>query len=162
MDELEMMPLEVEEDLEQVGESLEDEACATDELSALRKEVEELRSILREREELDAVNLRMRSELEEFYEYFPSVDPKSVPDDVWEKVRGGASLAATYSLFERKRARDEQKALEHNQKMRKMSSGALESRGAENYFSPDEVRKMTPSQVKSHYDDIVESMRHWN
>lgn len=161
MEELEMMPLECEQ-VEEAEAIPEVEVSEGDELSLLRAEVEELRAMLREREELDAVNARMRSELEEFYEYFPSVDPRSVPDEVWTKVKNGDSLAATYSLFERKRAREEQKAFEHNQKMRKMSSGALESRGAENYFSPDEVRKMTPSQVKSHYDDIVESMRHWN
>lgn len=161
MEELEMMPFECEQ-VEEAESIPEVEVSEGDELSVLRKEVEELRAMLREREALDAANARMREELEEFYEYFPSVDPKSVPDDVWEKVKGGASLAATYSLFERKRARDEQKALEHNQKMRKMSAGSIESRGAESYFSPDEVKKMTPAQVKRHYDDIVESMRHWN
>ena len=85
-----------------------EDPTSSDELIALREKVKELSAQLREREEIDAANARMKEELEEFYEYFPSVDPKSVPDEVWERVKCGASLAATYSLFERKREREAQ------------------------------------------------------
>ena len=30
------------------------------------------------------------------------------------------------------------------------------------YFTPSEVKKMTPREVKENYDDIVESMKGWN
>lgn len=133
-----------------------------DELTALRKQVEELSVQLREKEALDEANARMKEELEEFYEYFPSVDLKSVPDEVWERVKRGASLAATYSLLERKREREAQRSVSHNEKMRRMSAGSIEAADADGYYSPDEVRRMTPAQVRKNYDDIVESMRHWN
>ena len=29
------------------------------------------------------------------------------------------------------------------------------------YFSPEEVRKMTPKEVKANYDDIIQSMEGW-
>jgi len=156
-------------ELDNIAEVEEAEALApqedptnSDELIALREKVEELSAQLREREEIDAANARMKEELEEFYEYFPSVDPKSVPDEVWEKVKRGASLAATYSLFERKREREEQRSVSHNERMRRMSTGAIEAADSDGYYSPDEVRRMTPAQVRKNYDDIVESMRHWN
>ena len=139
-----------------------EDPTSSDELIALREKVEELSAQLREREEIDAANARMKEELEKFYEYFPSVDPKSVPDEVWEKVKRGASLAATYSLFERKREREAQRSVSHNERMRRMSTGALEATDSDGYYSPDEVRRMTPAQVRKNYDDIVESMRHWN
>lgn len=139
-----------------------DDPTSSDELIALREKVEELSAQLREREEIDAANARMKEELEEFYEYFPSVDPKSVPDEVWERVKRGASLAATYSLFERKREWEAQRTISHNERMRRMSTGALEAADSDGYYSPDEVRRMTPAQVRKNYDDIVESMRHWN
>lgn len=139
-----------------------EDPTSSDELIALREKVKELSAQLREREEIDAANARMKEELEEFYEYFPSVDPKSVPDEVWERVKCGASLAATYSLFERKREREAQRTISHNERMRRMSAGALEAADSDGYYSPDEVRRMTPAQVRKNYDDIVESMRHWN
>lgn len=142
--------------------ALQGDPAEPEELISLRKRVEELSAQLREREEMDAANARMKEELEEFYEYFPSVDPKSIPDEVWERVKRGASLAATYSLFERKREREAQRSISHNERMRRMSAGALEAADSGGYYSPDEVRRMTPAQVRKNYDDIVESMRHWN
>ena len=49
-----------------------------------------------------------------------------------------------------------------NIKNRKMSAGAVSQGDGEKYYSPSEVKRMTPAQVKKHYDEIVESMRHWN
>jgi hypothetical protein len=57
---------------------------------------------------------------------------------------------------------EKKKISDFNENNRRMSTGSLLQGDGEKYYSPSEVKKMTPAQVKSHYDEIVESMRHWN
>ena len=104
----------------------------------------------------------MERELEEFSEYFPEVRAEKIPEEIWERVKGGESLAASYALFIRKGELERSRISDFNKKNRKMSSGSLVSDEGEKYYSPSEVRKMTPAEVRQNYDVIIESMRHWN
>lgn len=140
----------------------EDNTEASDEVSALKAEIDKLRMQLEERELLDRVNKRMNAELAQFEEYFPDVAMEDIPQEVWEKVRAGASLSAQYSLYQRRKELEKRKIGEVNGQNRKMSTGAISHGDGEKYYSPSEVRRMSPAQVKKHYDEIVESMRHWN
>ena len=133
-----------------------------DELTTLKAEVESLRAQLKAREDEERAVTRIHSELVEFEEYFPEVELSSIPDDVWEKVKSGASLSASYSLFKRKEELKNKKICDINEKNRKMSAGSVIGGEGEKFFSPAEVKRMTPAQVKTNYDGIVESMRHWN
>ena len=146
-------------------ESVEDsnsEEEKLDELTLLRAELEELRARLAQKEELEKASLRMRAELTEFEEYFPDVELESIPEEVWDKVKGGASLSAQYSLYRRRVELEKRRISDFNEKNRKMSAGAAGRADGEKYYSPSEVKRMSPSQVKAHYDEILESMRHWN
>ena len=49
-----------------------------------------------------------------------------------------------------------------NDKNGRQSAGKLEQKGDEDYFSPDEVRAMSREAVRTHYDGIVRSMKHWH
>ena len=108
------------------------------------------------------MNSRMLKELNEFQEYFPEVDIRAISDEVWEQVKNGASLSASFALNLRKIEIERKKVNDFNEKNRRMSTGSLIQGDGEIYYSPSEVKRMTPAQVKAHYDDIVESMRHWN
>ena len=135
---------------------------ARDELIALKTELEKLRAELKARDEMEKANSRILREITEFEEYFPEVDIHQIPSEVWEKVRQGASLSASFALNLKKLEAERKRVGDFNDKNRRMSAGAL-TRGENNkYYSPAEVKRMTPAQVKSHYDDIIESMRHWN
>jgi hypothetical protein len=134
----------------------------SDEISSLRAEIDALKSELSKRDELDRAHSRMNTELKEFSEYFPDTELTSIPDEIWERVKNGASLAATYALFLRKSEREQKKIGDFNEKNRRMSAGSLMKGEGERYYSPAEVKKMTPAQVKSNYDDIIASMKHWN
>ena len=162
MNENEMIEIENPEVIAEVEESGGVESQEADEISLLRAEIDALKSELSRREELDRAHSRMNTELAEFSEYFPETDIKSIPDEVWEKVKNGSSLAATYALYSRKIERAKKKVGDFNEKNRRMSAGSLMSGDGEKYYSPSEVKKMTPSQVKSNYDDIIASMKHWN
>lgn len=160
MDEMNILVEEAESVVEdELIEELEDDVG---ELELLRAEVQRLRTELYEREELDRVNSRMKNEMAEFEEYFPETDISSVPDEIWEKVKGGASLASSFALYQRKIEMEAQRISDFNKRTRKMSAGSLASDEGEKYYSPSEVKKMSPAQVRANYDDIIESMRHWH
>lgn len=132
------------------------------EVDSLKAELDSLREELRRRDELEASRRRIEGELEEFFELYPESDVRSLPDEVWEKVKGGIPLVASFALYQRKSELAAKRACEFNEKNRRMSAGSLTSGEAEAYYSPEEVKKMTSKEVKKNYDDIVRSMRHWN
>lgn len=133
-----------------------------DELSLLKSELEALRMELKSRDEREAQSSRMIKELTEFQEYFPEVELQSIPDEIWEQVKNGASLSASFALNLKKIEIERKKISDFNEKNRRMSAGSLMQGEGEKYYSPSEVKRMSPTQVKAHYDDILESMRHWN
>lgn len=141
---------------------VEDATDSNSEISMLKAELEELRAELKAREEREKTHSRILEELEEFGEYFPEIDIHQIPEEVWEKVKSGVSLSASFALNLRKMELEKKKVSDFNEKNRRMSAGSLMRNDAEKYYSPSEVKKMTPAQVKSHYDEIVASMRHWN
>ena len=151
----EVMSVEGDENL---TESTEEQ----NELEALKEELELLRAELKARDEREQANSRMLSELKEFEKYFPEVDIHQIPSEIWEQVKNGASLSASFALGLRKLEMERKRVSDFNEKNRRMSTGALAFGEGEKYYSPSEVRRMTPAQVKSNYDDIVASMRHWN
>ena len=152
------------EDVAESEEAFEDyaEAEEVDEISLLKTELEALRMELKSRDEREALNSRMIKELNEFQEYFPEVEIRSIPNDIWEQVKNGASLSASFALNLRKIEIERKKVSDFNEKNRRMSAGALLQGDGEKFYSPSEVKRMSPAQVRAHYDDIVESMRHWN
>ena len=150
----------IEEAEEDSGNAFETEAL--DEVSLLKNELETLRLELKSRDEREEMNSRMLKELNEFQEYFPEVDIRGIPDEIWEKVKNGASLSASFALNLRKIEIERKKVNDFNEKNRRMSAGSLIQGDGEKFYSPSEVKRMTPAQVKAHYDDIVASMRHWN
>lgn len=161
MNENEALVLEFEDGDGEVAPDVLEE-LEVDELSVLRKELDNLRSELRAREEMERAQTRFLNEISEFEEYFPEVDLYSIPDEIWERVKNGSSLASSYALFLRRIDMEKKKVGDFNEKNRRMSAGSLMSGENERYFSPSEVKKMTPAQVRSNYDDIVASMKHWN
>ena len=150
----------IEEAEEDSGNAFETEAL--DEISLLKNELEALRLELKSRDEREEMNSRMLKELNEFQEYFPEVDIRGIPDEIWEEVKNGASLSASFALNLRKIEIERKKVNDFNEKNRRMSAGSLIQGDGEKFYSPSEVKRMTPAQVKAHYDDIVASMRHWN
>lgn len=131
---------------------------AESELEQLRGELKSLREQLSSR---DAMFSRLGKECEEFGVLYPDHTLSDLPDAVWEDVRRGVPLAAAFALSERRRVLTEQKAQDSNAANNRCSSGSLEATNP-NYFSPAEVRAMTPAQVREHYHQIMLSMSRWH
>ena len=132
------------------------EAARAD-LAILREEVNLLREALGHERERAA---RADCEQAEFRELYPEADVSALPDDVWEQVRRGVPLAAAYALSERRKLRLQEKADLQSRENRRRSFGKIEKE-KNSYFSPDEVRAMTPAEVRLNYQAILSSMQKW-
>ena len=146
----------------QVEEFEQEGANDESELALLRAECERMREELRTREAQDRAKARMDEELSSFAQYFPEVRASEIPTEVWDSVKNGNSLSGAYALYLRRADLERKRIADFNEKNRKMSSGTIIAGQDEKYFSPSEVKKMTPAQVKANYDDIIRSLRHWN
>lgn len=135
------------------------ETAEETELEGLRNEVKALRAEL---EEKTAAAERISAELGELAELFPDVTPTAIPTEVWDEVKNGTSLAAAYALYERRVYIKNRRANEVNEKNARLSSGKAGSSAAKEYFSPAEVKAMSPSEVRANYSKIIESMKKWN
>lgn len=141
-------------------EPQEDEVKDTSiELNELREKVRELNErLLAQAEE----SKRISEQLGEFFDVFPNADIKTLPDSVWDSVRAGNSLAASYALYRQRVYQRELAAKAVNERNTENSSGRVGRSNSKEYFSPDEVRSMSRSEVKANYSKIIESMKKWN
>ncbi|MBQ9773239.1 MAG: hypothetical protein IJW30_06005 [Clostridia bacterium] len=133
-------------------------APPTNELEALRGELNALRAeITAER----SAREQIESQYEEFHTLYPEVSVASFSDAVWREVERGTPLAAAYALEERRRALTAQKAAESNAENKVRSAGAM--KGTENdFFTSDEVRRMSRREVRANLQKIMLSMKKWH
>ena len=122
------------------------------ELARLRAELEETKSL----------HARMAAELGEFHTLFPEVNLSALPESIWEQVKSGIPLAASYALYEKKCILHREHAAKVNLRNAKKTPGAAGKDTPAEYFSPDEVRAMSQSEVRNNYQKILESMKKWN
>jgi hypothetical protein len=127
-------------------------------MEALERELATLKEQLAQK---DAQSARMEAEIDEFTSLYPQIALRALPDSVWSDVANGIPIAAAYALAERRRSREAELAKETNQINNSRSSGSLTGTESD-YFSPAEVRSMTPAEVKSNYKKIMYSMQKWH
>lgn len=70
---------------------------------------------------------RARVEIGQFAALFPGVGPEQVPQEVWQEVRAGQTLALAYALYRIKTLED---ALERRERSAKLSAGSVSSAGS--------------------------------
>ncbi len=127
------------------------------ETAALQARIRELEEQLAEREQMSE---RIERECAEFEAYFPDVSLRRVPDEVWGQVHAGIPLPAAYALYEKKQQKQQADAERISRRGESMTAGITDAAGNQ-YFSPSQIRAMSPQEVRQNYDRIFESMRHW-
>lgn len=116
-----------------------------------------------EEEKTEASADRMEEDIALFRTLFPEVKGEEIPQEVWDRVEGGESLAASYALFAVKQYREEQRVSRINEENGKKAPPPVEGGSAEgDYFSPEAVKNMSRSEIRKHYDKILSSMEKWN
>ncbi|MBQ3075352.1 MAG: hypothetical protein IJC26_04720 [Clostridia bacterium] len=106
---------------------------------------------------------RMEEDIELFRALFPEVKGEEIPQEVWDRVEQGESLAASYALFAVKKYRQEQRVSRVNEENGKKAPPPVEGGDKEGeYFSPEAVKNMSRNEIRKNYDKILSSMEKWN
>ncbi len=122
-------------------------------LTALREELDALRSKPTRAEPASLLD-------DEFRALYPEVTPDALPDGVRADILRGVPPAAAYALSERRRALREAEADRASREAALRSAGSLGG-VAVTYFTPAEVKAMTPSEVRKNFSVILSSMKKW-
>lgn len=109
-------------------------------------------------DEKEDERVKARRELASLFTLFPDVKMEEIPEEV---LLSPLPLDAAYALYDRKKTLLRERATQKNAENAAMSAGALVDHGGEIYYSPNEVRGMTPSEVRHSYQDILRSMQKW-
>ncbi len=128
-------------------------------IGSLKAEIDRLRTEL---EESRSVNQRVADDISEFHRLFPNVELGSIPDEVRNSVRTGIPLSASYALYEKRLDAERERIEAINRQNAIRSSGAAGKNTPKEYFSPEEVRSMSQSEVRENYKKIIDSMKKWN
>ena len=154
-------PLPDEEPIVEEEISGELESAAAETIDSLLSEIAALKEQIAKLEALKQTEARILAEIGDFVALFPDVPVEELPDEVWESVRAGAPLAASYALYERKKISEAKRIAAINAKNASRSPGAAGTDTASEYFTPDEVRRMSRAEVHANYPKIKESMKKW-
>ena len=97
------------------------------------------------------------------YTYMGHVTAKQIPDEVWERVEEGESLAAAFSLYTIQKMREQEAIEKVNAENESKSAPRIRHDGEDTaYFSPEAVKAMSRSEIKKNYDAILASMDKWS
>ena len=157
-------PISQNQDSEEKNINTEQTTDEVDDISAdeLKKTLAALQIELEAYKAAAAQQEAIAKQLNEFSELFPDVSVRSIPDQVWDDVKQGNSLAAAYSVYERRITEAARRIESINAKNAQKSAGAVGKNMTQEFFSADDVRKMSPSEVRANYAKIRRSMEKWN
>jgi hypothetical protein len=133
-----------------------------DTVDSLKQTIKELQDELESYKNAAEQQKLIEKQLNEFSELFPDIAVRSIPDEVWETVRQGNSLVAAYSVYERRISEAARRIEQINAQNAKKSAGIAGKDLGQEFFSADDVRKMSPSEVRANYAKIRRSMEKWN
>ena len=150
MDEIlnENVTQEVTAPIEEVTDNAEVDLLA--ELDTLRRRVEVAERTARE----------ISAGWREFSELYPEADIASLPNSFNSAIERGIPPAAAYALELRRREVTKLRIEAADKRARELSAGKLEPT-EDSLYSPDEVRAMSPSEVRKNMEKIRRSMKSW-
>ena len=154
---------ELEEIIPSETEEISDNAPPAEEegIEALKEEILSLKEQISALEAERETHSRMLQEVSDFSLLFPDVELNDVPESVWESVKKGTALSASYALYEKRLRAEEARIAKINASNASRSAGVAGKDTASEYFTPEDVRKMSPSEVHANYSKIKKSMSKW-
>ncbi len=150
----EIMDITVEEN-DEIAEALEADTAVTPpcEMEVMREELETLRAELARRD-AEAAERTL------FEELYPGMRREDIPKCVFDEAAArGIPLAAALAIHNRRCEREREHAGAANESNRGRSTGEVRhTSGVSHSFTLEEIRAMTPAQVKRHYRQIMASL----
>lgn len=100
-------------------------------------------------------------EIKRFRELFPDVTAENIPDEVWEDVAAGATLAHAYALYSVENELLNKRAAGVNERNSQKSAAASSDGSTEPFFTREQVEKMDSKDIKNNYKGILRAMKSW-
>ena len=138
-------------DLEGIPQEIADELLSAREIKKEQKKQDRIKQ-----GEADA-----EAEIKRFREIFPDAKAEDIPDEVWDAVAQGESLAGAYALFLIAEEKLNEYASDVNDRNSRSSAKAVSDGATEPVFTKELVAKMSNKDVKSNYKGILKAMKNW-
>lgn len=150
------------------------QAVENNNLNEITKELMESRQFRQQYEQeqnLKKADELKNQELMQFIKQYPEITVADIPPEVWDATVQGVPLIDAYSRHENRLLREKLASLEQdksidqsNQKNAQSSTGSLKGQGEvpTTYFTADDVRNMSQTEVRNNLEKIHESMKSWN
>ena len=122
------------------------------EIASLEGELE------KKREETD----KKAREYAEFKELFPNANLDELEPEVLAMTEAGVPLSAAYALYEKRLKARNAAVKAHNMATKESGFASVGNSANEEFYTPDEVRSMTRTEVKQNYQKILRSMKSWH
>ena len=151
----EILDLELSEEVTETDAV--EEAAAPDERKTLLSELEAMRLRL---ETAERTAREISAGWREFTELYPEADISSLPDSFNAAIERGIPPAAAYALELRRKEVRLARIKAADKKARELSAGKLDPTD-DTLYSPDEVRAMSPAEVRKNIEKIRRSMKSW-
>ena len=145
---------EAVENSNEIPKGASEEAAGSDDI---RSELEDLRRRL---ETAERTAREISAGWRELAELYPEADIASLPDSFNADIERGIPPAAAYALEMRRREVRYARIAEADKRAREMSTGRVNGTD-DGLYSPDEVRAMSPSEVRKNMEKIRRSMKSW-
>jgi len=128
-----------------------------DENQRMQREIADLRAELARRD-AEAGEAALLEEL------YPGIRKEDIPTSVFEEAQARAiPLAAAFAIHDRRCAAARARAESVNEQNRCRSAGRVgQSASSTCHFTLEEIRAMTPAQVKRNYKQIIKSLTKQN
>ena len=149
--------MESEESSEEISKEIEAETVEQlkETISALKEQIASL-------EASRVAQEKMLEQMADFAALFPAVDLDCIPESVWESAKNGTPLAAAYALYEKRMSAEKARIEKINSINSHRSAGVAGKNTAAEFFTPDDVRKMSRAEVHANFSKIKRSMEKWN
>jgi len=116
---------------------------------------------MRRQNRLEKSKKETTAEIKRFRELFPDVASEDIPEEVWEDVSNGASLAHAYALYLVCQDNLNKRAEDINFRNSRRGAYASSDGATEPVFTKEQVEKMSDKDVKSNYKGILKAMKNW-
>ncbi len=115
----------------------------------------------RESKRRKASENKISSETAAFRELFPEVNPDDIPDEVWEAVEGGESLAGAYAIYVCRKLAEEGKAEKANKDAASRAAAPAGKGETEPEYTREMVERMSDKEIAGNFGGILASLKKW-
>lgn len=121
--------------------------------------IQKANEILQQQEKEKAFN----TSADELFKAFPDLKPTDVPKEVLEAYEQGIPMLTGYKCYkyDNMKTSSEQEAIKQIRQNGQKDTGSLSSGEPQNFYTEDQVDKMSTESVKQNYTAIMKSMKQW-